>query len=88
MTMVGRPEWVLVSAATPNHYWDCEVYAAAAADMAHVASLRPGGKPIVYVPHAARSGPAPAPRHRDREDSPFRRSTGPWMTRRTNWLRR
>jgi len=87
-TLQLKEEWVLVSSAAPNYYWDCEVYAAAAADMAHVASMRPGARPTVYVPHAADGGPAPAPKPRGREDSPFRRSSGPWMTRRSNWLRR
>ena len=78
---------MLVSAAAPNHYWDCEVYAAAAADMAHVASLRPGAKPIVYVPHAAGDRP-PVPRARTREEGRFRPgSSGPWLQRRERWMR-
>jgi len=88
-TLQIKEEWVLVSAAAPNHYWDCEVYAAAAADMQHVAALRPGGKPTVYVPHAvsapAASGPA---RPREREDTPYRAGgTGPWLQRRGRWMR-
>ena len=48
----------------------------------------PGARPTVYVPQAAGGGPAQTPKPREREDSPFRRSAGPWMTRRSNWLRR
>jgi len=43
-------EWKKKSAGAPNHYWDAEVYAAAAADMLRVSSLREEGQSIPYVP--------------------------------------
>lgn len=41
--------WQPRSAAAKNHYWDCEVYATAAAEMLHVAALRkqPGERAVV-----------------------------------------
>ncbi|MBI5147752.1 MAG: phage terminase large subunit family protein, partial [Parcubacteria group bacterium] len=43
-------EWKKKSAGAPNHYWDAEVYAAAAADMLRVSSLREEGQSIPYIP--------------------------------------
>ena len=34
-------EWQLKGSATPNHFWDCEVAAAAAAEMLRVSTLKP-----------------------------------------------
>ena len=37
----GKSTWQKISAAAANHYWDCEVYQCAGADMAQVHLLKP-----------------------------------------------
>ena len=41
-TGATKVEWKLRPGANKNHLWDCEVYAAAAADMMRVSALRRG----------------------------------------------
>lgn len=48
----GKSEevWMPKAKKTPNHYWDCEVLATAAAEMIHVPLLREEKKEQVYKP--------------------------------------
>lgn len=43
-------EWKKKSQGAPNHYWDAEVYSAAAADMIRVSSLREEGQLVPFTP--------------------------------------
>ena len=48
-TIKGRTEietWVKKTSAAQNHYWDCEVYAALAADLLHVRYLEELQEPM------------------------------------------
>jgi len=71
-------EWELVSAGAANHYLDCEVLAAAAADMLHVAALRETDTPIIYRPKDAGRKPARADT-RDRKG---------WAPKHKGWMQR
>ena len=53
----GRPTeaWVPVGHHTPTHYWDCEVYAMAAAEMLHIFSMQPDQARHVYQPETGKS---------------------------------
>ncbi|WP_447979071.1 terminase gpA endonuclease subunit [Candidatus Nitrospira bockiana] len=46
-------EWQLVSDGRANHYWDCETYNVAAADMLKVYLLRPAGSVETYRPKSS-----------------------------------
>lgn len=65
-------EWKKKSAGSPNHYWDAEVYAAAAADMLRVSSLREEGQSIPFIPK--------------KTDEDMR--SGAWLRTRKGWIRR
>lgn len=53
--------WQKKSHGTPNHFWDCEVYNVAAADMLKIQLLRPGQGTMTYQPAQQRSpGGSPA----------------------------
>lgn len=49
-TGVAVEEWGLAPGHRANHYWDCEVYALAAAEMRGVSALRPAGVASIYKP--------------------------------------
>ena len=49
--------WQALSTGTPNHYWDCEVLQAAAADMAQISAWQP---PAQKAPASQSPGAAPA----------------------------
>lgn len=67
-------EWRKKSRALPNHFWDCEVYATAAADMLYVSTLRPEDStaPAVYEP---------------KRESGFIKRSGSWAGERKGWIR-
>lgn len=65
-------EWQQVTQHTPNHYWDCEQYALAGAEMLGVRNIH-------------RREPASTPRTSDHRP---RRYVNPWLGDRQNWLAR
>lgn len=65
-------EWKKKSAGASNHYWDAEIYSAAAADMLRVSSLREEGQSIPYIPK------------KNNEDL----KTGAWLRPRKGWIQR
>jgi phage terminase large subunit GpA-like protein len=66
--------WVKKTTGSPNHFWDCEVLAFAAANMLHVSVL----------PENAPPAPAAAAQTNDKEDN-----NKSWIkTNRTNWISR
>lgn len=71
-----RVEWQPVTRHAATHFWDCEVYALAAAEMLRVFSLQPEGKMIHQ----------PIERRTERRNSWFRQ--GQWMERKSNWIRK
>lgn len=63
-----------------NHYWDCEVYAMAAADMLRALNMRRDEERLVY---------SPRPRAAREEDRPGRRrERGGWLGETKGWLDR
>jgi len=64
--------WEPIRTHAPNHYWDAEIYAMAAAEMFGVYTFKDENIPV------------PA-RESDRQDLEDKRS---WMPRRSNWIRR
>lgn len=74
--------WEKVSEHRANHSWDCEVYAAAAADMLRVFSLEEG-PPKVEVYQPRRGGWLDGPRHEsgDRGDRGRGQGRGSWFRR-------
>ncbi len=68
-----KEEWRPISRATPTHYWDCEVYATAAAEMLYVHTWRPeDDQPVNKSSH--------------QPEQPGR--SGSWIQRRSSWNRR
>lgn len=67
--------WKRVTGGAPNHYLDCEVGAAAAADMLRVSAMRPEGENLVYRVRK-RGTFIQKPRH-----GWVRRGSGKWIKR-------
>jgi phage terminase large subunit GpA-like protein len=65
-------EWRLITQGRPNHYLDAEVYAAAAADMLRVSSMRKGMQPLVYRPKKSTES-------KKKSSSWIRQSKGKWL---------
>lgn len=70
----AREEWRKKTSHKANHYWDCEIYVTAAAEMLRVFDLRKEGK-SVYVPQ---------PKRDDEESN----SKGNWLGKKNGWMKR
>ena len=68
----GREVWKKLSAHAANNFWDCEVYAAAAAEMLRVYALQPEDKPKAV----------------SQEKPKKTKEGGGWIRKQGNWLNR
>jgi len=87
-SMKTREVWLPVQPNAPNHYWDCEVYAAAASDMLQVRLMREDDQPVVYRPAAMGDGDE-GKRQKENgktEPPPMRRDDGEnWLPDNQDW---
>jgi phage terminase large subunit GpA-like protein len=70
----AHEEWQKITSGRPNHYWDVEIYAAAAADMIRVSALRSEDDKYIYYPR-----PVAVQAEKEKKGSWLNRDSKGWM---------